>query len=855
MPRPLLRHSERDAIFREAIGGPGDTTNWPTHKPVPAFREQQDDQGDQDLKIEHFSRLASTGNARYILLPHWDPEEAAQILRDHHEDMQATHHHASPMTQAPQLVDMAKKGGFTLHDHVGDAPTNGYMVSQRKDTEQTWPIESLKPEHIANYANQHARQLASPDNYLGGWLDNGKFYLDVSTHRPSIDRAASDGVRANQLAIYDLNKGQAINTPDAVWQAGDPGLAVKPQMRNPFTSSREFYAWYDSLPDHDWTTHHLGTVDDWERGRRLVAAGELPPPGDSSATPAAWDIKQYKPTGQELGTHHAQVWQHPVNGEKWLVKPTPPGSEFLADLDVAGNAIASKSGVDSPPTFKTQIGTQPASSQYMYPGAKNAFPNGFDAKQISPEDLLTVQKHHALDWMLSNHDSHVGQFIRNQDGKLIGIDKGQAFRYSNNDKLHWNFHPNADYNEQEPVYNTLYREFAKGNTGPINDPRQGEYGKYVQGLQDMDDDEYRESLRPYAEGAAKSGLLGDNFQKKGKGWAETPKFKPNDVEGFLNHAVQRKNTLVKDMGDLYDRAYSHRLTGEKIAKKKRYISMAVPDPMLMKNMHEQLGTHGAGVFADPQGKWLIKKPPPDAPFMVPLDKATAHLQDRVGLTSSETHVVPWKHNQDVTAVRMIPGATQAFQEPPHLKDLDSQELMTLQKHQALDWLIGNHDGHVGNFMRTQPNPNHPKGELVGIDKGQSFKYYGRDRLDPTFHPNFYAREPVYNQLWRDHADGQGNMNDPRTGELGDFVNRIQDIGDDELKNIFRPYAENASHAGLLANIADDDHRRRLGPSTITPNDPEEFLEAIARRKNSLGKDLGDLYDRQSAHKQPPGSVQ
>jgi hypothetical protein len=76
--------------------------------------------------------------------------------------------------------------------------------------------------------------------------------------------------------------------------------------------------------------------------------------------------------------------------------------------------------------------------------------------------MMTVQKHHALDWLIGNHDAHERQFIRSPEHGLVGIDKGQAFKYFNHDRLDWNYHPNTKYQEHEPVANTVYRNFAKG---------------------------------------------------------------------------------------------------------------------------------------------------------------------------------------------------------------------------------------------------------------------------------------------------------------------------------------------------------------------------------------------------------
>lgn len=933
MAKPFLRASERVAIFHDA--GKHEYKNKfqeLAHDPkdLPSYQVQDS----HDWLMGHPEGAephapAHHAKARYVLLPHWDPEQAVSILHDHHDEMsrertaardwsaippeerpyhqkfqpgdkvkledfmderqgeqgvvssvpdrryknslkvnvqwpdgKETQHwwnnvrHASRTpswareaaeilgtpTLTPELMTMAKNGGFTLHDHVGDAPTSGYMVSTHKNTEEMRPLSALRPEHIAHYVNAHSRELANPNSYLGGWLDKGNFYLDVSTHRPTLDRAAADAAQNNQLAIYDLGKGQSINTPDAVWAAGDPGLAVRQKPHSPFTGATQppedprraqqrLLQWLDTLPDHDWTQHTLGDEHYGEHPRRLQAA-DGPSAPEPVFDPATSEFFKEAPGS----SHGAKIFRNPTTKENWLVKPDSTGG-MLAHGDVAAHHIAQLSGVETPPTFKSDIGGQPASAQLMYEGAKDAFPGyPLQPDKLSDDDLLAIQKHHALDWLIGNHDGHERQFIRTADGKLVGIDKGQAFKHYNQDRLHWNYHPNSAFSEHEPVYNTLYRSMAQGGR-LLNDPRQGELGKYVQGLQDLDDDDYRASLTPYAQAAAQAGFLG----KLWKGYdGHDPKkhFTPNDVNSFLDYALTRKHSLVHDMGDIYDRAMAHRTTGTKIA-------MAAPDPALLKSMHQQMGSHGAKVYQDPQGQWLIKAPPKGAEFMTPLDQATAQLQQRVGLENPETHTIPWKDGSEVSAIKMIPGATQAWQSPPRLSHTDPKDLSTLQKHQALDWLIGNHDGHVGNFMRTA------EGNLVGIDKGQAAKYYGRDQLSPTFHPNFYAREPVYNQLWRDYGAGhQGEMDDPREkhSQLGQFIQSLQAIPDEHLKHMFRPYAEAAAHQGMLASIKDDDPRRGLGPATIPPNDPEAFLEAMAKRKNSLATDLGTLYDRQLAHR-------
>jgi hypothetical protein len=170
-------------------------------------------------------RRTASSSARYVLLPHWDTEEAHRILMQHAREM--GFHTALQVT--PELMDEARGGGFTLHDHVGDGPTSGYMVSMDKNTEDSRPMDELTPEVVQGFADKHANALAQSGNYLGGWLDGGRFYLDISSHIPDLNRATNSAVRNKQLGIYDLNHGRTLDTDEAGWMTGAPGVVGKKQ--------------------------------------------------------------------------------------------------------------------------------------------------------------------------------------------------------------------------------------------------------------------------------------------------------------------------------------------------------------------------------------------------------------------------------------------------------------------------------------------------------------------------------------------------------------------------------------------------------------------------------------------------
>ncbi|DAZ90240.1 VG15 protein [Mycobacteroides abscessus] len=260
-------------------------------------------------------------------------------------------------------------------------------------------------------------------------------------------------------------------------------------------------------------------------------------------------------TGQVLGTHGATVYTD-SQSQKWLVKgPKNPNDQFLVTLDAASAELQAKSGLTTPAMYIMTVGGKRQSVQYMFPGSKSAFPSGVDLSTISEADLLTIQKHHALDWLMGNHDSHAGQFIRTGGGEIVGIDKGQAFKYFSGDTLDWNYHPNVKHGTPEPIYNTLFRQYAEGKPGKLLNPSGDELASYIQGLQAIPDKEIRNLFRPYAEGAVKQGKL----LAEANGNIAT-----NNVDAFLDAVVARKNSLATDLSSYYIKAVEKRLTNTKV---------------------------------------------------------------------------------------------------------------------------------------------------------------------------------------------------------------------------------------------------------------------------------------------------
>jgi hypothetical protein len=111
------------------------------------------------------------------------------------------------------MADIAKPdGGFTYSVTTNSSPKSGYALSIHKGREQVIPMKELTPLALTQYAIHNHDLLSQANNYLGAWHnpEDNKVYLDISTVVHSTEEATRLGRLHNQLAYFDLGKGEAI---------------------------------------------------------------------------------------------------------------------------------------------------------------------------------------------------------------------------------------------------------------------------------------------------------------------------------------------------------------------------------------------------------------------------------------------------------------------------------------------------------------------------------------------------------------------------------------------------------------------------------------------------------------------
>lgn len=178
--------------------------------------------------MQHLSRqwrnAAASSGVKFVLLDHTDPETAAEHLRGHGVTAAA----AEPNEWGRSVMHaLTTTGGFSFHDHVGDAPDHGFMVSLSKSGEQVLPVRDVTGAVVADYAALHAAELADPMNYLGGWVYKGKVYLDVSRLFLDKEEALAQARTHNQIGIYDIGEGKTIITATGQYEASVTSLTDK----------------------------------------------------------------------------------------------------------------------------------------------------------------------------------------------------------------------------------------------------------------------------------------------------------------------------------------------------------------------------------------------------------------------------------------------------------------------------------------------------------------------------------------------------------------------------------------------------------------------------------------------------
>lgn len=206
-----------------------------------------------------------------------------------------------------------------------------------------------------------------------------------------------------------------------------------------------------------------------------IPTGKLPQPGDLD----------YLGTGksQDLaGQGDKEVFQDPKTGQKYIFKiaATKGAGKVAAPYKIASQqgfaAIAALARPDA--HVPVEVSSYKGKTGTLQPMLETQKGQG-NLAGVSPTSLTSQQKtdvasEHMLDWLMSQHDSFASNLIVTKEGRIVGVDKEQGWRFvegiasgpaaQHTDRLSTDYAPNSIlHGEQAPYYNSFWKAFANGS--------------------------------------------------------------------------------------------------------------------------------------------------------------------------------------------------------------------------------------------------------------------------------------------------------------------------------------------------------------------------------------------------------
>ena len=223
------------------------------------------------------------------------------------------------------------------------------------------------------------------------------------------------------------------------------------------------------------------------------------------------------------GGHVKTIYGDP-DGNTWMFKP----DVNAAQAEKAGYNVMKVLGIKTPEMHVMDVGGATGSMQKFHTDivgevSLNSLPS------LSAAQRAEIQAHQVVDWLISQHDTNDGGLLIDADGHIVAVDKGQAFKFlmTPGEKLHWTYKPNPN----QLVYQPLFEGYIGGRF----DLQRAAVDDVITKIEALDDNVFKEAIKPYADHAARMGLVAS-------------------PEVFYDKLIKRKHSIRKDFDKLYDEA-------------------------------------------------------------------------------------------------------------------------------------------------------------------------------------------------------------------------------------------------------------------------------------------------------------
>ena len=111
------------------------------------------------------------------------------------------------------FTDTLNNGGASFNITTGVYnPTQGYFVSLPNYTKKV-PLEDFKTSHLKDFIDNNYDVLSNENNFVGGWVDNGIVYLDITEQITDRRRSLELAYNRGQKSVYNANSNVCIDLP------------------------------------------------------------------------------------------------------------------------------------------------------------------------------------------------------------------------------------------------------------------------------------------------------------------------------------------------------------------------------------------------------------------------------------------------------------------------------------------------------------------------------------------------------------------------------------------------------------------------------------------------------------------
>lgn len=384
--------------------------------------------------------------------------------------------------------------------------------------------------------------------------------------------------RKGEKKYVDLLSVKAKNRHDA----NQPPLTQKPEWSDSFPIVKSYTYLFESTEfPTNWSSSSVAAKD-WiidnvdtnpEIAPLLEKAGISTNPNDWSnsyaasnvlrdyftAKQSAYEEELKKPVYKKIhtfkhATHDVDVLEDQF-GNKKIFKATDGGDVYRAEVEVASNKLGKKFGFTTPNTevmeFEGAVGMSQdfiENDGSLMLGGTHSHGHSKPPEELTVKQLSDVVKEHVLDWMLDNDDSHSDNFLLTKTGSAVGIDKGRSlYMYGN-----WNG-LSMDYESESnaPIYfNKIYKSIQSGTLSKEEaDAAYFAAMSAAKRVAKTSDADVAEIIKLGVANRTKwnpNGVVGKVSKKK----------VPNSANELVVAVLDRKNNIVADFEELWDRVYA-----------------------------------------------------------------------------------------------------------------------------------------------------------------------------------------------------------------------------------------------------------------------------------------------------------